>query len=73
MMQGDKTAAWTGTQGGGSRAEQKVVGKGGGWSWGVVPRASPERGYLHRVVQGPEGGQRICTECRHIHDPLRGS
>ena len=29
-------------------------GEGGGWSWGVVPRASPERGCLHRVVQGPQ-------------------
>lgn len=32
MMQGEKTAAWTDALGGGSRAEQKVVG------WGVVGR-----------------------------------
>lgn len=40
---------------------------------GVVPRASPERGCLPRVAQGLmalKGGQRICTECRRIRDPL---
>lgn len=42
MMQGDKTAAWTGTGSGGSRAGQKVVGK-GGVGWGVVLRGQPRR------------------------------
>lgn len=50
-----KTAAWTRHPGsGGSRAEQKVVGKGGGGVGGTGPGPAQERGYLHRVVQDPE-------------------